>query len=262
MKTIKRTALFLMGAVVMSNASFADARSLGEIRSTKSLIVGITGNLPPFQFKVGNTLVGFEVDIVRAVANDLGAEVVFREITDYGALQNAILDDKVDVVIASLALTSTRDASFDLTNAYACLQAGLFTFDPNIKVATDLKGKRIGVMKNSVFASYVDKFAFDKTVVSYTSFTDQLNDSLSSKTDASLGWLAVRPYMNKVYKIDLKETPALWSIPVGMLVANKNNGLRLAINTSIAKMQRDGRMNTLDKRYFGNDSIACKGGNR
>lgn len=43
-----------------------------------------------------------------------------------------------------------------------------------------------------------------------------------------------------------------------MLVENKNRALRLAINTSIYKMQRDGRMNTLDKRYFGNDSIACK----
>lgn len=209
MKTIQRNALLLMSAVVMSSSQFAEARSLNEIRSTKSLIVGITGNLPPFQFKAGKVLVGFEVDIMRAVANDLGADVVFREIPDYGDLQKAVLDDKVDVVIASLALTSTRDASFDLTNPYACLQAGLFTFDPNIRVATDLKGKRIGVMQNSVFQSYVDKFAFEKTVVTYNSFTDQINDSLSSKTDASLGWLAVRPYMNKVYKIELKETPSL-----------------------------------------------------
>lgn len=88
-----------------------------------------------------------------------------------------------------------------------------------------------------------------------------MNDGIADfgkKYDASVGWKAQKPFLSKILKLDLQDTPTLWSIPVSMMVSNGNNSLRAGLNAAILRVQADPKFATLEARYFPNDPIACK----
>lgn len=256
LKSRLSTLLLLIGVCATTNQ--AEARSLAEIKSSKVLLVGITGNTPPFQYKVANTNLGFEIDIAKAVAADLGVTVKFVELPTFPELLQGLATDQVDTIINTFALTSTKAASFDLTNPYACLSASLITADPTIKQPADLTNKKLGLIKKTIFLTYAQKLPEAKQIIQYDTFEEGLRDFVNKKFDATIGWKAMIPFLSKVNNMALQDTPVLWSVPVGMLVHNNNMALRLTINQSLAKMKRDGRFDKLDKTYFPTDSVVCK----
>lgn len=258
MKYLKSLLSIASGVLLLSSLSNGEARSLAEIKATKTLIVGITANVPPFQFKVGQNYTGFEINMVSAVAKSLGVEVVYNEIPSFVDLFAALQKDQVDMVASTLEVTTSRDAMFDQTIPYACLAATIMTLDPKIKANTDLKGKRVGVINGTVFKTYVEKLPIDMKVVSFPTREDLRKDFTDGKVDASVGWKAMMPFLAKIYYPTLNlDTQTLWSIPVAFGVQNKNTGLRLAINSALYKMQRDGTFDTLDKKYFPSESVKC-----
>lgn len=235
----------------------AEARSLQEIKQTKSLIVGIDGTIPPFQYKVNNKYVGFEIEIAKAIATDLGADLVIKANTDFAAQQADLNAGKVDFLISTIAITSTRDNKFDFSRPYACLGAALLTVNPALKTHTDLKGKTVGVTANSVFVSYLQKLPFDKTIKVYPDGMALASDFTAGKIDTSVAWKSVIPFASQVYEIKFQETPVLWSIPVGIMMDNANSSLRFVVNSSLSKFIAGEKYNTMAKIYFPNENIKC-----
>ncbi|RJF69142.1 hypothetical protein D3875_00440 [Deinococcus cavernae] len=250
-------ARFLFGALALLAAGFADARNLTEIRSSKLLVIGINGEIAPFQYTVDRKPMGFEIELMKMVAADLGVEPLYQVYPSFLDMQKALSEDRIDVFIGTLAATSNRDAKFDLTRPYACLAAALFTPEPNIRTHNDLKGKTVGLIKGTVFQNYVEKLPFTMNLKYYDSVAEVI-EGLGKKFDATVAWKAQRPFMSKVTKLELQETPTLWSIPVSMMVSNGNTSLRSGLNASITKLRTDPKFIALDSRYFPNDSVICK----
>lgn len=248
--TLALTSIALLGS--------AHARSINEIKTDGTLVVGISNNVPPFQMKVGELNVGFEVEMVRALANGMGLNVKFKEIPSIPGLMAALAADDVDAIVSTLAVTSTREKGGDFTNPYACLGASIFTSDPKVKTASDLQGKTLGMVTGTAFLSYLQKQNVTRNVIEYPTAEIMVMSMMQKKHEGTIAWKAMIPYMNKVYKLNLQDTPTLWSIPVGMLVRENNAGLRLAVNTAILRTQQDGTFDALDKKYFAKDSVKCK----
>jgi len=74
---------------------------------TKTLNVGITANFPPIVFKEDKTLKGLEVEMARALGNDLKRRVVFKEIP-FNALIPALETSEIDIIMSGLSITADR----------------------------------------------------------------------------------------------------------------------------------------------------------
>ncbi|MGR8964266.1 transporter substrate-binding domain-containing protein [Rhizobium leguminosarum] len=111
----------LLAAVMAISLIFggsAQARSLETAQKSGKVIVGISGDNPPYGFMdTSGEQQGFDADIARAFAKSLGVEVQFTQLS-LAARIPSLSSEKVDLLIASLGMTAERAKSVQFTAPY------------------------------------------------------------------------------------------------------------------------------------------------
>lgn len=94
---------------------------LQQVKQKGTLVVGMSCDYPPYEFTTkqdGKTkYVGFEVELAKQFAKDLGVKLVIKNM-DFDSLLVALETGKVDCVISGLNATAQRKKSVDFSNVY------------------------------------------------------------------------------------------------------------------------------------------------
>jgi cyclohexadienyl dehydratase len=116
MKFINFT-LILTCIILFSSASFAESR-LQNILKSGEIRVGTTGDWNPMTFKdpATNKYKGFEIEIVKELAKDMGVKLVIVP-TEWKTLVNGIVSNKYDIS-TSASLSAKRALSTGYTDSY------------------------------------------------------------------------------------------------------------------------------------------------
>ena len=134
-------------------ASFAAATAhaadlLDEVKQRGTLRVGLEGTFPPFNSKnPQGELVGFDVDIAKAVAAKLGVKPEFVT-TEWSGIIAGLQAGKFDVIVNQVGITDKRKDVLDFSPAYTYSAAQLIQRKDDarqFKSLEDLKGKKLGV---------------------------------------------------------------------------------------------------------------------
>jgi ABC-type amino acid transport substrate-binding protein len=96
-----------------------DTTPRGSIPSDmKVLKVGVDDSYPPMEFKdEKNELVGFDVDLAKAIGEKLGLQVEFVS-TAWDGIFTSLNTDKFDAIISSISVNEERQKNFALTKPY------------------------------------------------------------------------------------------------------------------------------------------------
>ena len=115
MRKIRHLFIFLL--FLVSTSVFGESR-LQKILENGEIRVGTTGDWNPMTVKNPSTneYEGFEIDIVKQLANDMGVKVVFVP-TEWKTLVNGIISNKYDIS-TSASLSAKRALSTGYTNSY------------------------------------------------------------------------------------------------------------------------------------------------
>ena len=109
----------LVLAALLLLASPASADRLDEVKARGKLVVGVSDTTPPFSFKKAgdNKVIGYDLDLVHAVARRLGVavETVSLSSAERVPMLNA---DKVDFVATSMTRTAARLKEIDFSIIY------------------------------------------------------------------------------------------------------------------------------------------------
>ncbi|WP_372874262.1 ABC transporter substrate-binding protein [Pseudomonas sp.] len=175
----------LLGALALSVLS-----PLTMAEETKPLRIGIEAAYPPFAYKTpdGN-ITGFDYDIGNALCEEMQVECKWIE-QEFDGLIPALKVRKFDAVLSSMSITEDRKKSVDFTGKYyatpakLAMKAGTEINDPLV----DLKGKKIGVQRSSVYDRYAsDVFASaGAEIVRYSSQNETFLDLQTGRLDATL----------------------------------------------------------------------------
>jgi len=175
----------LLGALALSVLS-----PLALADDAKPLRIGIEAAYPPFAYKTpdGN-ITGFDYDIGIALCEEMKVKCQWIE-QEFDGLIPALKVRKFDAVLSSMSITEERKRSVDFTGKYyatpakLAMKAGAQMND----VATDLKGKKIGVQRSSVYDRYAtDVFAAaGAEIVRYSSQNEVFLDLASGRLDATI----------------------------------------------------------------------------
>src|SRR3546814_14089643 len=86
---------------------------LDTVKARGTLIVGIEGTYPPFNFVNTETrkLDGFDVDVARMLADKLGVKVKFVK-TEWSAILAGLSSGKFDVIVNQVGITPKRKKTF------------------------------------------------------------------------------------------------------------------------------------------------------
>ncbi len=124
--------------------------TLSDVKSRKVVKAGIRTDNPPHSIvDEKGELQGFDVDIARAVARELGVRleiVKVDELTRISFLENR----KIDMAVASMSHTLKREDEVDFSQTYFfSKQTFLVRSDSGIDSLRELAGKRVGASRGS-----------------------------------------------------------------------------------------------------------------
>jgi len=158
------------------------------------LVVGTSADYPPFEYYTENFQIdGFDAALIRAMAQQLGLEVQFRDMA-FDGLGAALVLGEVDTVIAAVSQTPERARLVDFTNTYFVSSDGYLVSAKTstlleVKVLDDLRGLRVGVQRGSIFEDQVKKNLVDtefippRNVILYDDLSGAVRDLDRGRVD-------------------------------------------------------------------------------
>jgi len=93
-------------------------KAFDAIRKRGTLLVGTAWNIPWAMRDPQGEWLGFEIDIARQLAADMGVDMTIVRIP-FNEFTDALASGKIDVVVAGYSITPQRALAADFTNAYA-----------------------------------------------------------------------------------------------------------------------------------------------
>lgn len=133
------------GANPGSSASAeADGRTLAEVQDAGVLVVGTEGTYRPFSFHENGSgdLTGYDVEIITAVADELGVDVEFQE-TQWDGIFGGLDAGRFDVIANQVSINEERLADYDFSTPNTISPGVLVVAEDNTDITSleDLSGK-------------------------------------------------------------------------------------------------------------------------
>ncbi|MGF9701094.1 MULTISPECIES: ABC transporter substrate-binding protein [Paenibacillus] len=165
MKRVLLPVILMLMVVIMSacgqkqttgSASEPASSAGGDAKEKEVIVLGTSADYAPYEFHKSmdgkDTIVGFDIEIAKAIAADLGAELKIEDM-DFDGLLMALDTGKVDFVISGLTPTEERKKNVDFTDIYYYAEQAVLVREGEgdaLNSLDDLSGKLVGVQKSSI----------------------------------------------------------------------------------------------------------------
>ncbi len=251
LKTLLAAAVLQAVAIVPALAG----ENLDAIKSAGVLKIGTEGTYAPFTYHdQSGKLVGFDVEIGKAIAAKLGVKADFVEGKWDGLI--AGLDAKrYDVVINQVGITEARKQKYEFSEPYIASKAVLIVRENNgeINDFADLKGKKAAQSLTSNYGKLAEEAGAE--LVGTEGFDQSIQLVLTGRADAtlndSLSFLDFKKQQpNAPVKIVAEQGDASYS---GVIFRKGDPELKAAIDQALADIKADGTYEKISQTYFGQD---------
>ncbi len=123
-----------------------------------TITVGTSADFPPFEYTENGTIVGFDVELIRAVAESQGYEVQIEDMS-FDSLVAALKNEKIDVIAAAMTITEERKEQISFTDPYYEADQSILIregSDIQINGPSDLVGLEVGAQTGTTGAGWVE----------------------------------------------------------------------------------------------------------
>ncbi|MEX3629452.1 MAG: transporter substrate-binding domain-containing protein [Burkholderia sp.] len=245
----------LIGASFVAATSHA-ADLLDEAKQRGTLLIGLEGTFPPFNSKApSDELVGYDVDIAKAVAAKLGLKPEFVT-SEWSAIIAGLQAGKFDVIVNQVGVTDKRKEVLDFSPAYTYSAAQLIQRKDdtrNFKSLDELKGKKLGV---GLGTNYMDmaKSVPGIDVKTYPGAPEYLRDLAAGRLDAALNDRLMLAYLLKNSQLPLRTGATLEAGQPSAIPFKKGNPkFAKAIDDAMTQLEADGTFTKISDKWFGID---------
>ena len=240
-----------------SAASTGAADQLAAIQANGKLVVALEGAWQPWSYHdESDTLVGYDVEVSRAIAEKLGVEPEYVE-SDWDSLFAGLDAGRYDMVCNGVEVTDERALTYDFTTPYGYIHTALAVRKDNedIKSFEDLKGKTTA---NSLASTYMELAeSYGATVQGIDTLEETIQLLTAGRIDATLNAdVSFYDYLNVHPDADFKlvaQTEDASHVAIPVRKGDDSASLLEAINTAIEELRADGTLKALGEKYFGQD---------
>ena len=240
-----------------SAASTGAADQLAAIQTNGKLVVALEGAWQPWSYHdESDTLVGYDVEVSRAIAEKLGVEPEYVE-SDWDSLFAGLDAGRFDIVCNGVEVTDERAKTYDFTTPYGYIHTALAVRKDNedIKSFEDLKGKTTA---NSLASTYMELAeSYGATVQGIDTLEETIQLLTAGRIDATLNAdVSFYDYLNVHPDADFKlvaQTEDASHVAIPVRKGDDSASLLEAISTAIEELRADGTLKALGEKYFGQD---------
>ncbi len=233
--------------------------TLDEVKTKGLLVAGVKGASPPFGFvdRESGALVGYDVDIVKAIASRLGVRVVFTPVTAANRVPQ-LIQGNVDLLAAAMAKTPDRARAVDFSDTYYLTSQKVLAESGTVKSVADLDGKRIGTARGSAWEINVRMKVPGAKVVSFDNSAQAVRALRAGEIDAvstdEVILVALRMSLPEgrydISPIRISEEP------YGLAVRKGDAAFLEAVNATLREMVKSGETRRIYARWFARAAAA------
>ena len=245
-----------LGATLSLLAPFASAQTVADIKKKGEITVGMLVDFPPYgTMNTSNQPDGYDADVAKLLAKDLGVKLNLVPVTGPNRIP-FLLTNKLDLLVASLAITPERAKQVQFSNPYAAATIVLYgDKKANIKAPADLKGKRIGVARASTQDVALTAIAPEGTEIRrFDDDASGMQALISGQVDAIGASTTVAAQIAKRVPANTFEDKfILRQQQMGVAMRPDQAELLKTVNDFVAKNSANGELNKLYQKWLGTD---------
>ena len=251
------------GCSRVSTASTAASDNSSKPLSGKSYKIALNATFAPFESlsvdSKGNTeYVGFDIDLLKAMAKDLGFSYTIDNM-DFNGLVGALQSSRDDFVISGISPTAERKKTVDFTDSYfTCKTAVIEKKGGKITDVAGLKGKKIAASFGTDYETFAKSAG--AVVSSMDSSTLVMQELLSGRVegailDASQAAVQVKQNSGLEYHV-LSSAELNGGVSDTFAIAcPKGSPLVTTFNTELKKLQDNGTVSKLITKWMGSEYL-------
>ncbi len=224
----------------------------GAASAAEKLIVATDTAFVPFEFKDGDTYVGFDIDMWNAIAEELGWEFELRPM-DFNGIIPALQTNQVDVALAGITIKDSRKEVIDFSDGY--YDSGFLLMvpaDSDITGPADLAGKTIAMKTGTSAVDYAKEHLGDAELRLFPNIDNAYLELRTGRVDA-----AMHDTPNVLYYIATAGDGQVKAVGEQMMAHQygigfpKGSELVAPVNKALANMRADGRYDAIFAKWFG-----------
>ncbi|MDO4903963.1 MAG: cystine ABC transporter substrate-binding protein [Lautropia sp.] len=259
-----RRQLLASGFALLAGAAVFSARptqaaddTLQQIKQRGSLRIGVEGTYPPFNFQdESGQLVGFEIDLGRAIASKLGVKADFQP-TKWDGLLAALETGRLDLIINQVTITEARQVKYNFSQPYTVsgMQAVVRKADvEKYPTPESLSGKKVGVGLGTNYEEWLRQNVPQADVHVYEDDPTQNQDLAVGRLDAVLvDRLAALYQITRGNGRFALGGPPFSRQTSGIPTRKADATLLQAIDHAIDELRAEGKLNEISSKWFDTD---------
>lgn len=245
-----------------------------DIKELGKLVVATSPDFPPFESKENGEVVGWDIDVAKALAEKLGVELEILEM-EFDAVLASVTAGKAHIGMAGISNTAKRDETVDFsTNVFDSSQMIIVAADSTIAGPMDLAGKTVAVQAGTIgqyLAEMDEDYAYNFDEEGNPVLTDPILGAPSAVNKLSSGMLAVQQVVNgqadavildklpaqaivdsinaNGVKVKMLET-SVYDDAYAFAIGEGNKALKEWIDQAYAELVEDGTIAEINAKWF------------
>ena len=223
---------------------------IGCKKENKKLYVGTNAEFEPFEYREGENIVGFDIELIGEISKLINKDIEFEDMAFDGLLP-ALQTKKIDLIIAGMTATEERKKFVNFSESYyKSQQAIVVNKDENgINNFDNLIGKEVGVVLGYTGDIIVSEMANVK-IQRYNATSEAIMALKSKKVQAVvLDYEPAKNYSAQNPELKLIETDSQ-SEEYAIAIRKEDTQLLNNINKALATLKENGTYDALLNKYF------------
>ena len=222
---------------------------LADIKAAGELVVGTSADYPPYEFHTEidgkDTIVGFDISIAQAFADELGVELKLVDMA-FESLLISLQNGDFDLVMAGLTPDEERAKTVDFTDVFFHnKQIVIIRAEDADKYVTteDMAGTTLGVQAGTVQETIAADLTDENKVVKLKKFPELIMELKTGKIDGvCTNTMVASAYVSAHPDLLCQDIGIVWDNTgfAGAIQKGDNGEFMAFLNDTIAKLQEDG----------------------
>lgn len=234
-----------------------------RIQAQGYFVLGLDDSFPPMGYRDDNNeIVGFDIDMARAVAEYLGVEVELKPVI-WDTVIMSLTSGEIDCIWNGMSVTPARLEQIDISTPYVNSDQIIVALADrgDINSKADLAGKIVGTQMGSSTLNALDtdpetRDSFGE-LKQYSTFTEAVRDLENKRVDALvIDGIAFYGDFNvkkpDAYKV-LDENFGTEEMAIG--VRKEDDAWTEKLNEAFAALRENGKAEEISKKWFGADIL-------
>ena len=230
----------------------------------------MTADQPPFNVRARDkTIIGFDVDLARALAGNMNVELEIVEVP-FGDLLETLLEGKADMVISGMTITPERTRSVSFVGPYTLSGKSMLTTARVKEVvnngaeitASDLGTEfnnpaiQVAALENSTSESFVQRELPKASLHTIRNYNEGIQLLLTGRVDAMIADIPILKLSMLRYPdagLGIIEPP-LSIEPLGIAIGRDDKQFENLVRNYLSAFEKTGLIPRLRQKWFEDNS--------